>query len=75
MNEFLQIQTLMAHAVTPAASEKVAAQWPYSYNLNKVTAAYPGYSHGAYANDDQLQLVGRDRSASLNLSYAWQPGG
>lgn len=47
----------------------------YSYKLNPRTAGYLGYSHGAYAYDDQLQLADRDRSVFLKLSYAWQPGG
>jgi predicted porin len=52
----------------------LAAQLLYSYKLNPRTAAYLGYSHGAYADDDQVRLADRDRSVFLKLSYAWQPG-
>ncbi|GHA82821.1 carbohydrate binding family 9 domain-containing protein [Cognatilysobacter bugurensis] len=58
-----------------ARSRDVAAQLLYSYKLNPRTAAYLGYSHGGYADDDQLQLADRDRGVFLKLSYAWQPGG
>ncbi|MBW3549314.1 MAG: carbohydrate binding family 9 domain-containing protein [Proteobacteria bacterium] len=56
-------------------SRDVAAQLLYSYKLNPRTAAYLGYSHGGYADDDQVRLADRDRSLFLKLSYAWQPGG
>ena len=56
-------------------SRDVAAQLLYSYKINPRTAAYMGYSHGSYADDEQVQLVDRDRSVFLKLSYAWQPGG
>lgn len=56
-------------------SRDVAAQVLYSYKLNPRTAGYLGYSHGGYADDEQLRLGDRDRSLFLKLSYAWQPGG
>ncbi|MEX2259718.1 MAG: DUF5916 domain-containing protein [Woeseia sp.] len=55
-------------------SRNVAGQLLYSYKLNPRTAGYLGYSHGAYADDDQLQLADRDRAVFLKLSYGWQPG-
>ena len=57
------------------SSRDVAAQLLYSYKLNPRTAGYLGYSHGGYADDDQVRLADRDRSLFLKLSYAWQPGG
>ncbi len=56
-------------------SRDVAAQLLYSYKINPRTAGYLGYSHGGFADDDQVQLADRDRSLFLKLSYAWQPGG
>ncbi|MFC0676642.1 DUF5916 domain-containing protein [Lysobacter korlensis] len=56
-------------------SREIAAQLLYSYKLNPRTAAYLGYSHGGYADDDQVRLADRDRGVFLKLSYAWQPGG
>ncbi|WP_187775797.1 carbohydrate binding family 9 domain-containing protein [Luteimonas suaedae] len=55
-------------------SRDVAAQLLYSYKLNPRTAGYLGYSHGGYADGDQVRLADRDRSLFLKLSYAWQPG-
>jgi hypothetical protein len=61
-------------APTERRSRDVAAQLLYSYKLNPRTAAYLGYSHGGYADDEQVRLTDRDRGVFLKLSYAWQPG-
>lgn len=63
---------LYARAVT-ARKRDVAAQLLYSYKLNPRTAAYAGYSHGAFADDRIDTLFSSDRSVFVKLSYAWQP--